>query len=72
MNYRAFFSNPKRHWWKESTGTYRSDDGYVVRTDDDPRYSGHIWNLWKFDRTAFDGYRCIGHDVDFSPDMLPE
>lgn len=61
MNYRAFFNNPNRRWWKESPGVYNAR-GYVLSLDDDPRH-GRIWNLYKFDREAPDCYTCIAHNI---------
>lgn len=73
MNYRAFFTNPKRQWWRESPGVYRAG-GYILSLDDDPKFPGLVWNLYKFGRNAPDCWICIAHNIPHSaiPDTLTD
>lgn len=65
MNYTAFFNNPSRHWTRihAKPPEYRSNDGYVLTLEYNPRYSGYVWNLYKSQNNNPDDDLCIAHNV---------
>lgn len=66
MNYEAFFKNTDREWSNCSTTNgkeFRSLDGYTLALEYDVKYASYVWNLYKFDREAPDGYTLKAHNV---------